>query len=259
MPRKYAKKSTKTVVKTAVKTVKRQKETVPESVKTYIKRAIGKVAENKIAATSSEPDVDLLSYNTTTFALPFIGLQDAMNLNQGTGQGERVGNAVKPKVFRIIGHLIPTGLDDAAIPLFVRHIILRQRESFEVPAGYADLFQNGNTTAPPALNMTDIYRPLNKDTYKIYYDKVYTVSPINKLVTDPARSYGSGLSPVKIFDIDLINMAPNVVKYNDANVDPTNVGLYSIFLCANPTNESLTDNTVYGSYSYTIMFEYEDV
>lgn len=255
MPRKTLKRTTAKKRTITKRTTKKKQLSVPLTVKRYVKSAIHRLAENKIAENYGDANLALSPYNPTSQLSTIIALHDVMNLQQGTGQGQRVGNKISVRRLMLMGHILPQGDGTNVQPsqLVVRHVIFRQKQSIDIPTSLADIFQSGNASTAPTNTLTDMYWPLNRDDYRIFYDKIYKISD---------KTIDIHMTNVKIFKIDLMKFVPKTIQYNDNAVDPTNVGLYNVFFVS-PYGEDLTTSVdsqhPIMTCSYNVEFQYEDL
>lgn len=254
---KYAKKTYKPR-KTAKKT-----KTVSDTVKAYVKKAIHVQAENKIANNYQENSLSLIPYgNSTTLGATLttiVALQDALNLSQGTGQGDRIGNSVRPRSFMLRGHIVAASTAGSDTPILVRMVIFKRKQDIEIPTDLSDLFQSGNTSVAPTNLPTDMYLPLNKEDYIIYKERKFSVT------RNDTESFASanGTNLIQFFKQDLTKHIPKKLTYADAAVDPTNCGIYLICLMCKADGSAFPAASAPGTIplelSYNANLIYEDL
>lgn len=242
MPRIYAKNAKKSNTNRR-KYKKATKPMVSKIVKQYVKQAIHRQAENKIADNFQVINSVVQTY---TPPMPVIyALSDAFHLSQGTGQGDRIGNIVQPISVMLRGHIV------AIRTVIVRMILFRQKQTVEEPTNMFNFFQDGNTTAEPDNTPSDIYLPINRDDYIVYKQRIFTIGP-----TGVANE--NGVKRLNIFRQDLTKYVPKKLRYDDIAIDTTNCGLYMCFLFANVDGSPLAPGDDCMNLSFNVEFKYED-
>lgn len=254
---KYAKKTYK-----PRKTTKKTK-TVSDTVKAYVKKAIHVQAENKIASNYKDSNLPLIPYgNSTALGITLttiVPLQDALNLSQGAGQGDRIGNSIRPRSFMLRGHIIAASTENADSPILARMVIFKRKQDIEIPTDLSDLFQSGNTSVAPTNLPTDMYLPLNKEDYIIYKERKFSVTRND----NDSFASANGTNLIQFFKQDLTKYIPKKLTYADAAVDPTNCGIYLICLMCKADGSAFPAASVTGTtqlqLSYSVNLIYEDL
>lgn len=168
----YKKKSGKRSVKTLKKTIKR-----------VLNRALETktITEDQLSPAYVVP-ANNVNFANNVFALgPYPG---SLPLNQGTGQGARVGNIVQTVKGVFKGSLFPmpyhATTNATPQPCVVKFIIFREKATPTVEpnpsaTGSNDIFQLGSSTLPFQNDLSDLWLPYNTDKYQIMKTKTFKV------------------------------------------------------------------------------------
>ena len=170
-----------------------------------------------------------------------------MVINQGTGQGDRIGNKITLKRLVIKGTLVPLPYDaiynGTIFPVQVKIWVFYDRQDpSAVPDPRTNFFQQGNASKGWSGDLVDMWSPINNDRYKVVATRQYKLGY--------AENAGSGPTPnaqyfanndFKLnanFSIDLTKHYIKQIKFNDGSTAPTTRGLFMIMSYA-PANGSL--------------------
>ena len=190
-----------------------------------IKQVVTGAAEKKICFYSSPA-------TGTNFDSPINLNSDCQivfpdNVQQGTGEGERIGNRIKLDNINIKGHfsIFPnlSYTSNFACRVGVRMMIVTPHLFPTYPQAFANnflwqqyLLQRGNNAQGFAGNIEDLYLPINRDMCSVQYDKVTYVTQSAILSTaavgqvNPLVTEWSGLT--KFFNIN-VKCKNKIVKY----------------------------------------------
>lgn len=246
----------KAPVRKMVKKVMKKRAPVSLSIKSYVQKALGKAIENKVPAPLSSTDALLVPITNTVSWGTLIPLANVFNVTQGVGQGQRVGDKIRPKRWNFRGFIHNNG--SASIPYVVKMFIFKLKLTYEDPTGPAysgpvDFYQNGSTSQGPVNNYQDIMRTVNTDKYQIYTTRTFKVG---------AAGVGGGNNDFKAvcpFNINLLKYQDHRLTYNDSVTNtPQNAGLYACFAIANFDGTSGVPGTNAPQLSYDVNAEYED-
>lgn len=230
---------------------KKNKKSVSKAVKTYVKSAIKQKEETKISANFKEDAFAIAGYDVGTKLTSIEVLSDALDLSQGTGQGDRVGNQVRPVRFIMRGHIIGTTTN----PVLIRMIIFRGKQDINSPTDLSNLFQAGNSVSAPTNLPSDMYLPLNRNDYIIYKDRHFSVTAENT----GGIAGANGTNLIQFFKQDLVKYLPKKLIYADTAVDATNCGLYMTFLVCRQDGGVLSSPTLgKADMAYSLSLEYKD-
>lgn len=168
-------------------------------------------------------------------------------VNQGTGQGGRIGNRIRTKKLTLKGVFTPAYYDaiynSMPTPQQIKVFIFYDKtdpNALPQPQTAADFFQNGNSARGFANDVTDMVMPVNADRYRVLTTRTYklgyaayTGSPG---ATQPAGYFSNNDFNLNCeFKIDLTKYYPKDVRFPDNSSLPTTRGLYCMVLAV-PAN-----------------------
>lgn len=202
---------------------------VPPMIKKYVLRTIHRNVENKHPQGVSALDTSLVSMLSTTWGT-VINLSSIWNIAQGVGEGNRVGNSIKPINWRFKGYIHNNGL--SAIPCVVKMYIIKPLQSYADPSttitNPTDFYNYGSSVIAPNGSFMDTLRRINKDKYQLYTSRTFK----NGLSGAAAGSTNNDYTATNLFNIDLLKYAKKNIKFVDNSTTPQNVGLYAVFVLA---------------------------
>lgn len=242
---------------------------VSTAVAKYVSKAVARNIENKTVTEKNE--ISFSSY----FANVDLKVQKispnsswTTPINQGVGQGERVGNTIKTRKLLLKYVLYPTPyqatINDQPQP---QEVIIwigylkNNRLKQPTVADYNTFFQNGNTTSGPFSNLWDVTLPVNQDLFhicktirhklghSIYTDyngiKQYSYYSNNDFKLNVSRT------------IDCTGYINKTLKFDDQVTDP-DTGLY-MWMTAVPSDGTVGNlNVSTVGMFYTLRYDYED-
>lgn len=242
------------------------------ALKRMIRREIARNVENK---TIQHYDYDQrlyaignASFNTdNVFPLG----PDAVGLvvQQGVGQGQRVGNMIKTKRLVFKGSIVPLPYDSTfntiPVPMQVKMWIFYDRTTPtvqpNVPAAN-DFFQNGNTTKGFQGDLTDLWSPVNTDRYRVLTTRTFKLGFADYNGTGATPSFQQfANNDFKLnanFSVDLTKYYPQIVKFNDNGTTPTTRGLWCMMTYAPATGGVLSSTQYAVGMQWMQTFVYED-
>lgn len=229
---------------------------VSKAVRSYVNRAIGAHSENKNCAGITGLDVNLVSMLPTTWGT-VINLADVWGgVTQGTGEGSRIGNTIKPINWNFKGFIAAAGT--ASLPCIVKMYILKVQNGYTSPLSVSTnpttFYNLGNSSVAPSASYLDIMRRVNKDQFVVYTTRTFKVG---QAATSGALS-NNDFKACNAFNVNLLKYQKHIMRYADATTtNPTNAGLYAVFTIANYDG---TSGAFIGSpqISYDIEAQFED-
>jgi len=232
--RRYAKKTTR----------------VSRRVKSYVKREIARQTENKIVATTSDLS-SILNY-ITDGQFRYLNIP----LSQGTGQGQRIGNAIRLKkaILRISMWCSNTVANYSIPKYFDVYIVKLKMANDGVTTAESNVFlQLGSTSTSYSGDPIDGLRSVNSDVWTPCYHKRFLM--IN--TTDVTNQQGyAGRTNVNLV-INCTKWLKKLQRYNDTTSTPTNDNLY-LAIGATFADLSVRAQQVVGSYDSQFEYQYED-
>jgi len=223
-------------------------------VKTYVKRMINQSQEDKICTPASQATAAIAPMSTTAFNA--ITLNQVWVLSQGTGQGNRVGNHITPKSWRIKGYWSCPFDTQAAQPFIIKMYIFKLKSGFQTPVGNTNFYQNGNTSIAPALNFSDQLKDVNKNLFTVYYERVFKVGSANIAAT--LGSANNDFKNICPFNINLLKYQKSPLHYNDTTSSASNSGLYMCYTACFADGSTYTSAANGPDLTYEISASFED-
>lgn len=192
----------------------------------------------------------------------------AIDILQGTGNGQRVGNKVRVKKFMMKGTLLPKGSDvnnPTPKPMQVKMYFFYDRTNpTAVPNPLADFYQFNSTSSAITGDLTDLWCPVNEDKYrllgvrqfKIGFQEYWSGSNV-------ASTLGTGFpnNDFKLnanFSVNLKKWLPKLVRYNDNNADATSRGLFCMVLPVWADGTVAPNTTLMARMDWMFECQYED-
>lgn len=242
-----------------------------KSVQSIVARAINRATETKIARYNFTGD--LTYYNSTIFgatssSFPLSPYTGYLGIAQGTGQGDRIGNSIRPYKctlrMTINPNLYNVTSNPSPCPHLVRMLILRRKDIGQstLLTSFAGLFQTGNTAIAPQSNGSDIVNSINTDLYTVYHDEVLKIgyADMTGSGSSAAGQYFSNndfkYNIVKT--VDVTKFMGKKLTFNDATQTGLSgdTGLYCLFLICRadgttPTaGNSIAPVGLYGNFEF---------
>lgn len=225
---------------------KYSKKSVP--VRQVVRRELARTVETKVSQyyQTALNVVSLSTANATDVNTEVLG-PDATGIviQQGVGQGNRVGNAITTKKLVIKGTVWANPYDATSnnVPLPVQVKIwffYDKANPTEVPSVATNFFQNGNSAKGFANDLTDMWAPVNTDRYRVVATRTF------KIGNESYTSNGTGFVGAQYysnndfkwnanFSVDLTKSYPKKVVFNDNSSVPTTHALFMMtqFVAAN--------------------------
>jgi len=189
-------------------------------------------------------------------------------VSQGAGQGQRIGNVIRPKKVILKYYLFPLPYDietnPTPMPQVVRIWVGNIRSDLSVKPDYsyfAKLYQSGNSAYPPSNTIDDMMAPINQD---LFVERATRVHKVGHSILDPANGnvqmnqyFSNNDSTMGTFGvIDCTKFFRTKLHFDDAtNTPDSNVFMWMEAVnCDN--SQSLSGPTV--KLVYNIEFVYED-
>jgi len=260
----------KKVKKVVKKSVKRKVSKMPlKSIKLVVKREMARAIEDKVVNfinhTGHQINPSNGGMNTQTIALsPY---PTWLPIQQGTGQGQRVGNAINIKRASIRGTIYPQVYDATynpqPLPCRVIFWLIYDKENDNIlPTVDSTFLQNGSSSMALQNSLTDCWTPINTDRWRVLSRKVFKLGN--------SSSEGSGaLSNFQYFsnndfkyncdfNIDYTKHLVKHVKFNDNTATPSTRGLFLVSTIVASNGSALQSIQRGAMMEYSIDMSYED-
>jgi len=242
---------------------------VSSCVKQYVNRAIGLRAENKIINFGSNMTVCSYLNDNTLRSTSLTPNGNAFTINQGTGQNARIGNSITVKKIMFCYTLYPLGYDistnSTPKPGLVQMILARVKEApFDIPNSthVANLFQAGNSSAPPTGSITDANKMYNKDYWTILKSWTHKVGYAASDGTggQVGRQYHSNNDFKMLHQrkMDITKHMNKILKFQDNTQYTKTPGIFLMCQWLNADGTIAASGQLMANLEYFVNFEYED-
>jgi len=190
---------------------------------------------------------------------------------QGTGEGNRVGNILRPKKFTFGMVLTPQA--GIVSPVMVRMYVLTFRfdpnnavaadiwgsmQNWSTTGGLnRTFFDNGNTATGMAGDLSDLMKPINKDCWIVHKVKTFKIG----CASGPTIGTATGNNDFKLLTRRTINLLPYIPKrivYQDAVTNSLNKKVFIVFQCMKADGTSNDNTSIYANLFYNYNFQYEN-
>jgi len=228
-------KRTYTPKKRTKKTYKKAK--VSKPLKTYIKRAIHASEENKIQMVDVFTDSNILGGQMGGIGaggLVSAEILTLLNVLQGAGQNQRIGNSIRPVNIQLRGVLRSNTYNAVSngsfSPVEVHMFIYKLKNNF-TSSSTVNILQSGVATVPFTGTVINSTYPTNKDSYKIYARKVFKLNMNTVGIPVSGNTYpdgnNNGGQMMRRFKINI--PISHKLSYNDNSAIVANDGLFVAF------------------------------
>lgn len=243
------------------------------ALKKMIRREIARNVENKGRQHFVEDHIILGSVNASTFDASIFPVgpgAGTLDIQQGVGQGDRVGNTVKTKRLMFKGTIAPLAYNAVTNPLpqpiMIKMWLFYNRilPTFDpTPAALGDFFENNNSSTGFSDDLIDLWRPYNKENYRVLATRVFKVGNAiyNTAAGGSTNSQFGSNNDFKLstnFSIDCTKMIPKITRYNDNNADPTSRNLYCMMQVVRADGGTTLSGWAMARCSYMLDYTYED-
>jgi len=247
---------------TARKSSYRKKATVRRArvstgLKSYVKRAISRTEEVKTQSFTAI-EVPMQAYSAGT--LLTLDFNSVMSLvTQGVGEGQRIGNRIRPKSVTIKGFVNPDPRGGELLPVIIKMFIgkLKQFPMNSPNTQYGSLYQNGNGQLAPQNNLFDCMRKINTDVFTIYTTRTFKIAYANLSGSTVNAFANNDFSMSRSFSVNVTKHLSHLI-YNDGTNTPTNKGLFVWFICVPANGDTSTTTQPDYNVSYDMELAYAD-
>lgn len=228
-----------------------------KSLTVAVKRLLSKEIETKCAPYYSLADQTLVygAGLNPGAALGFVSANLIPSIQQGTGDGQRLGNKIRVKnlIFRytLRAEAVRATNNFTAVPFICRVIVYKQRYATDDSSPLL-MLDNGNSAQNFGSTPDDYTKPYNKKLFQIFYSKQYTMQPIRNELTTPISSENvANGTKTWVARSVRIKIPQKTLIYADTALTPSNAGLFAAVVVCN------TDGTVVNNTSARVMLNME--
>jgi len=154
------------------------------------------------------------------------------NITQGTTQTSRSGNRIEPSNVAFKGFLsyhVPNVEGTPSEQFHLKMVVFRMKRGYSEPINMSKFLQLGASSFPPANQLTDVIRQINKDEIVVYADRTFKLGPQDNQGTPGSSSANNDYPLTRFFNINLTKHCKNVI-YNDTDTPCINKQFYVGFL-----------------------------
>lgn len=257
--------------KTKNKNAKNRGKATKSSVKAIVKREIAKNVENKTFQLQATRDIwncTSSAFSSQVFPIaPQSNANNGMEITQGVGQGQRVGNTLNIKKLMFRYYIAPNGYNASSNPqprpMYIILWVYYDKASPTViqPLIGSSILQQGNTTVGLTNTPQDFLNPVNSDRWRVLMRKVHKIGYAQSSGTGDLPQYQSFTNnDFKMAYRGTINMTKWVnkkIKYSDTNNIPNNRTLLYCFQAVSAI--SPFNSTELPAFAFVNLdMEYED-
>lgn len=260
----------KTGKKKAGKKTAMKKFVAVDMVKDVVKKEISRNIENKRVQFFSAGS-NIYPSNSLSFLGSFIPLtpyNGFLQIDQGVGQGGRIGNKIKLKKLTIKGTIFPLPYDNPLNPnptpiQVVLWLVTQRALPVNNPTDLTGFLQNGNGSRNLSGNLSDVISTVNEDKFMYHHRRIYKIGY--------AQYEGTGIQPAfqafcnndfklnQNFSIDVMKYAVKDVIYDDtAGASPRTRGVFLLAQAVNADGSTMANNIIPCAMTYELNCEYED-
>lgn len=251
------------------KTYKRKASRKVSPLKKVIRREMARVIETK-SKQAYNLNKPLYPTNSTNFIDNIFEVGpdgSTMQITQGAGQGQRVGNEVRTKKLTLKGTIVPlpynVTTNYAPLPMQIKMFFFYDKtDPIAVPYPVTDFYQDGSSSRGFSNDLVDQWAAVNKDKYCLFTTRQYKLgfAAVMGTGTTPAQQAYSNndFSYNANFNIDLTKYFPKRVKFNDNLGTPTTRGLYVMTVISSADGTNIPAGWVTAAMQYEVDYQYED-
>lgn len=242
------------------------------AIKKLIRREIARAVETKSRQYGSVSHNIYSANDAGTLDASMIPLGPTagyLQIDQGVGNGARVGDRIKTKRLTFKGTITPAVYNavtnNIPMPMAIKLWIFYDKTdptNNPIPATNGDFFQFNNTNQGFANDLVDLWKPVNAERYRVLTTRIYKLG--NSI------SAGSGAQPTYQnfanndfkynvnFNINCTPYYPKNVKFDNTFADPTSRGLFALFQVCYANGNPVGAGQVLANMSYMLDYKYED-
>lgn len=241
-----------------------------QNIKAYVKREISRNAETKEVSFYTY-GASVLNADSPAFVssiIPVSPYTGFLDIGQGTGEGNRIGNRIKIKRLTMKGVLFPLPYNSSTNPTpLPSHVVLwffmKRVESTELPTTLGGFLEEGNTSRNLQNQLSDLISRVNNDRYRYFFRKIFKIGTSGYGGTGSQVAYqyfeNNDFKLNQRFSIDLTPYVVKNVIYDDntTNTPRTRV-LCCLMQAIAADGSSMASNIVPCECAYELNCQYED-
>lgn len=249
---------------------RRSRPLTAKAVARIAKQVVSRQAETKMVQYFST-GLDVLPSSSTGFnasiqpVSPYTGF---LQIDQGVGQGERVGNRLKLKSLSMKGTIWPmpynasTNPNPTPVQIVLWFFCLRQNNT-TIPASVPGFLQEGDSSRNLQNNLSDLVSRVNTDQYRLFARRVFKIGYAAYGGTGTQAAFQAFVNnDFKLnanFRVNLTRHAIKTVIYNDASsTTPRTRGIFCVAQAIAADGSAMANNIIPARMSYQLECTYED-
>lgn len=247
-----------------------KKPVVSLAVKKYVKKELHKELENKSVFFEITSFVGSWVGDITMKMTPLTPYTGYMQIPQGVGEGNRIGNTIRTRKVMLRYVITPNQYNlttnNKPLPcdfqLFLGNV-KQYKGVLPTASDVGYLFNNGNSSVAPTGYLTDLISPIDKDHWSIF--KTWTHKVGNSIYNS-----SNGLNPNSeyfanndykfniIRKMDITKYYPKVIKFDDSLYSSECNGLFFFYQAIAANGDVIVNGQYPMLMNYSVIFEYED-
>jgi len=256
----YSKRRYKSKAKLAPKT--------RSAVRSIVRTELSRQLENKVSFYNNS--VALCGQNIGA-SMNVFSVIPYINIAQGTGQQNRVGNEIRTKKLMYNFVIRPNAYDSIGTGgqpkpqdvIMMFGVVKNSKAITPTSIDFGKLWQEGSSSRGPFNSLADMCQTVNSDWFtvrKILRFKVGTAeyAGIGNLTSVNGQYYANNDYKYNhVRRLDLTSICPKTLRFNDITSQPTNDGLYCWAWCV-PADGTIPVGTGPLQWEWNITYEFED-
>lgn len=237
---KFTYKNGKRVRKSSRKNKYKSSKTSVSQITRIVKREMSRKVEHKTSQFFAS-QWDIVPSNNTFFEASFFPCTPYttyMDIDQGVGQGDRIGNRITLTNLSIKGTIWPLPYDGTTNPTpspaqVVLYFVYRRTIPINTPTNAVNIFQNGDGSRNFQNDLTDVMAKVNNDEWRLLTKRVFKIGYAANTGTGAQPAYqaftNNDFKLNRNFQINLTKYAVKKLRYADASSSiPRTRGIFCI-------------------------------
>ena len=241
---------------------------VSTAIAKYVNRVVHQNIENKQIGEKNDEFFSSYIFGNNLNVMPIYPCAASLVINQGTGQGERVGNTIKTRklLLKYILHPAPYDTQNNPSPCpqevmiwigYLKNNRMKEPDTTD----FGKFFQYGSINSSPTSLLWDTMSPVNKDLFticKVFRHKIGTAAYQGDGHNSYAQYFNNNdfkLNASKT--VDCTKFINKTLKFDDTTVQ-SDTGLY-LWMTSVNADGTLGNSNMYATHiMWTLDYFYED-
>jgi len=242
--------------------------------KTQLAKTVRRIVADQAEKKSDQFTLDgkyLYAYNSAAWAasiFPVTPFGASLQINQGVGDGNRVGNRIKLSKLRFKGMIVPTGYNATSNPspepqLVKMWLVYDKQNPTVIPLPGTDFLQAGGSANALTGTATDVFARVNSDRWVVKMEKTFKLGFAAYNGTGTSAAFQSltnnDFRLCQEFDFDILPYVAKTVVYDDNSSLPETRGLFCVIEVVNIFGNSNPAAAIKAEMHYQLDMEYTDM